>query len=90
MDQKHEYFGILKQQQLRGLMTRHLSAILGQERGVISSALKHSGVNKTKLPERHQRGVFFTHVGLTRGALRQEFPGFSNYQQRKSARDSTQ
>jgi putative GTP pyrophosphokinase len=72
-------FGIQKQQELRDLVMRHLPAILEEERAVVSSIMNHARINRTPLNGRYARGVFLTHVGLVRVALRQEFPGFNEY-----------
>lgn len=82
-------FGIQKQQELRDLVTQHLPAILEEERTRISFILTHARINKTTPLPRHERGVFFNHVGLTRVALRSEFPRFTEYLTQKSAREMT-
>jgi putative GTP pyrophosphokinase len=61
-------FNITNVTALRELIKKHREAIFGAE----EKALK-AKVGYTPKPERLAKGVFFTHVGLARQALRQEF-----------------
>jgi len=68
---------------LRALLKKHHDAILAEEKAVVAASRKKDSLYKST-PERGVKGVFFTHVGLVRKALRQEFgEEFDNYRSKR-------
>lgn len=65
-------FGVDSAQALRKIIVKHKIALEKEEATKISEVLKYDNLSE-RVKERLEKGVFFTHVGLTRNALRFEF-----------------
>lgn len=67
-------FGILNVRSFRELVKKHRKAIFSAEREAVESQKKWKEQSTFKYkPERVAKGVFYTHGGLSRVALRKEF-----------------
>lgn len=79
-------FGVNSTKQLRSLIQRNLENVLKEEVSILHKRRRdrdYFGCSKARI----ERGVFFTFVGLTREALRQEFKeSFSEYMQNRRTR----
>lgn len=85
-------FGVETQQQLRNLIQQYLAQALKADRDIVnrkSKALSAGKVISGTTPERIQKGVFYTHVGLIREILSDVFgTKWSEYQREKLTRRS--
>jgi putative GTP pyrophosphokinase len=69
------HFKISTTRQLESLIKKHLKAVLEDEKRHVQQILEEvASGEKPRGAERARHGVYFTHVGLTRGALSHEFP----------------
>jgi putative GTP pyrophosphokinase len=70
-DLKH--FSIETNAQLKELILRHRDDVLQEEAALLSRIKTSTGSWMPR--ERAEKGVYFTHAGLTRRALERQFPG---------------
>ena len=77
-------FGVTTQQQLRDLVLGHLTEVLQLDQGAFLALQQHNLINKAPPTEQIKRGGFFTHTGLARFALRDEFPELDDYLSQKN------
>jgi ppGpp synthetase/RelA/SpoT-type nucleotidyltranferase len=76
------HFNVLTTDQLRAILKKHQERVAKAEADALASRLADVKAGKPLLGttmDRIQNGVFFTHVGLAREALRAEFPDFAKY-----------
>jgi len=68
-------FKILTVEDLRSLIVHNLKRTLKADKVQVESRIKDLEFDEDEDEERLMRGVFFTHVGLTRQALKEQFGG---------------
>jgi ppGpp synthetase/RelA/SpoT-type nucleotidyltranferase len=75
--QDYSHFGIATQKDLRDLITKHLDSILAEDKSHVADQRARLASDMDLVGTERDRilaGVFFTHAGLARAALNQEFP----------------
>src|SRR4030042_2075620 len=80
------HFGINNSHDLHNLIEKHLSEVIKEDKRRVASELKKlgEGGQSYTTPERLEKGVFYTHVGLMRGIMRKEYgKAFDEYQREK-------
>ncbi|MFG0786919.1 GTP pyrophosphokinase [Delftia tsuruhatensis] len=85
-----EHFDIKTREEFESLISKHLETVMAIDREEVHAVRTEPGIRATsmeeyeELMERNSKNVYFTHVGLARGALGEEF-GEENF---KKWRDS--
>lgn len=81
-------FNIDDAMSLRALLKKHHDSIFADEAERVKAAsAKKAQITSPDAHERADKGVFYTHAGLVRGALRQEFgEKFNNYLREKATK----
>jgi len=84
------HFGINTVGELRDLLQRNLKEVLATDANDANSNLQHISNFPERVINRLKSGVFYTHIGLTREALRLDFGSdvVNNYMTEKSLTDN--
>jgi len=76
-------FDVNTQQKLLDLVQKHFDASMLHDSQTVAEQLKSYRKDNLEPSDRLMRGVFFSHTGLVRTALRLEFLTFDDYQARQ-------